>query len=112
MKKILVCGGRTYDDWKTVYDALLEYKPCIVIQGGAQGADLLAEKWANQRQLPCVRHPARWAKHGKSAGPIRNQDMLDTWKPDVVLAFPGGKGTADMVKRATEQGFEVIDFDE
>ena len=43
----------------------------------------------------------------KSAGHIRNQVMLDKGKPDVVVAFPGGRGTADMVRRAEGAGIEV-----
>ena len=107
MKKILVCGGRDYADQQHVNASLLMFKPCVIIQGGARGADKLAETWANESQLPCVRHPAEWTTYGKSAGPIRNQAMLDMWQPDIVLAFPGGRGTADMVERAGKQGFDV-----
>lgn len=49
-----------------------------------------------------------WKDHGKAAGPIRNQLMLDDFKPDLVVAFPGGKGTADMVKKAQDAGVTVI----
>jgi acyl-CoA synthetase (NDP forming) len=51
--------------------------------------------------------PANWKKHGKSAGPIRNQLMLDVGKPDLVIAFPGGSGTADMIRRARKAGVPV-----
>lgn len=44
---------------------------------------------------------------GKAAGPIRNQRMLDDGKPDRVLAFPGGRGTANMVKLAKAAGVPV-----
>ncbi len=53
--------------------------------------------------------PADWDKFGKGAGPIRNQQMIDEGKPDLVVAFPGGTGTADMVKRAKKHGIEVIE---
>ena len=45
--------------------------------------------------------------NGYRAGPIRNQEMLDKGKPDLVIAFPGGKGTADMVGRALRTGVFV-----
>lgn len=49
----------------------------------------------------------RSATNGKAAGPIRNQRMLDEGKPDLVVAFPGGRGTADMVRRAKAAGVPV-----
>lgn len=52
-------------------------------------------------------HPADWKRHGRAAGPIRNQKMLEE-KPEMVVAFPGGKGTADMVKKAGQAGIEVF----
>jgi hypothetical protein len=33
--------------------------------------------------------------------------MLDEWQPDGVIAFPGGRGTADMTRRAKESGLKV-----
>jgi hypothetical protein len=50
---------------------------------------------------------ADWNTHGRAAGPIRNQRMLDEVKPELVVAFPGGRGTADMVRRAREAGVNV-----
>jgi hypothetical protein len=37
---------------------------------------------------------------GRAAGPRRNQRMLEDFRPDLVVAFPGGRGTAYMVRRA------------
>ena len=47
-----------------------------------------------------------WKKYGKKAGPLRNQQMLEEGKPDLVVAFPGGNGTADMVRRAKKANIE------
>jgi hypothetical protein len=55
--------------------------------------------------------PADWKRHGKSAGPLRNQEMLDA-APDLVIAFPGGRGTADMVRRAKSVNVKVIEIAE
>jgi len=111
--KVLVCGGRDYRDHLTAYrllDALnvLEDITCIV-HGGASGADELAGKWASRNKIECRVYPADWQTYGKSAGPRRNQSMLDREKPDVVCAFPGGRGTADMVGRAKTAGVKVFD---
>lgn len=51
-------------------------------------------------------HPADWSTHGKAAGPIRNQQMADA-RADLCLAFPGGKGISDMVRRAERAGIPV-----
>jgi hypothetical protein len=52
---------------------------------------------------------ADWDKHGRAAGPIRNQQMLDEGKPDLVVAFllPQGSGTLDMIRRTEKAGIEV-----
>lgn len=78
-----------------------------IISGCAKGADSVGVDWAAANWLPCRQFPADWETHGKAAGPIRNQQMLDEGKPDLVVAFPGGRGTADMVRRAKKAGVEV-----
>ena len=75
------------------------------ITGGA--ADTLAAEWAQARAIPCRLFLADWTTHGRAAGPIRDQAMLDTGKPDLVVAFVGDRGTADMVRRAREAGVLV-----
>ena len=79
-----------------------------IIQGGAKGADFLAKVYAHECGIPCEEYPADWKAYGKAAGHLRNQKMLDEGKPDLVVAFPGGNGTADMVARARKAGVEVL----
>lgn len=79
-----------------------------VIQGEADGGDLIAKLWALENGLDCESFPAKWKKYGKRAGYIRNQQMLDEGAPDVVIALPGGAGTKMMTKLARESGVEVI----
>jgi hypothetical protein len=78
-----------------------------LIHGDANGADRLAGEWGTARGITVEAHPADWKKHGRAAGPIRNQKMLEE-TPALVVAFPGGKGTADMVKKARQAGVEVF----
>jgi hypothetical protein len=68
----------------------------LLIAGGARGADSLAEEWAKAQAIPCDLS-ASWDGLGRKAGPIRNQHMLDEGRLDLVVAFPGGSGTADML---------------
>ena len=111
-KKVLVCGGRDYNDRETVRRTLGRIKPAEIIHGAARGADTLAGEYAREREIPCRRFPADWQRHGRSAGFVRNRQMLDEGKPDLVVAFPGGPGTRNMVKTALERGFPVKTVDE
>ena len=80
-----------------------------VIQGGAKGADQLAREWGQKKRGVVVdTFPALWNKYPKAAGPIRNQVMLKESNPNGVIAFPGGKGTAHMVKIARKAGVPVL----
>ena len=110
--KALVCGGRKFNDMRKASTELDRLRTELgftnIIQGGATGADTIAMIWANSRGVPNVTYPALWKLHGKKAGPMRNTQMLEEGKPDVVIAFPGGKGTRDMVAKAEAAGVKVI----
>lgn len=80
----------------------------MLIHGAARGADTLAAEWAAARGVTAEAYPANWDLHGRSAGPIRNRRMLRKGKPDVVIAFPGGAGTADMIRQAKAAGVPGI----
>lgn len=114
-KKVLVCGGREYSDAAFLFailDLLHEQLTFVeLIHGAAPGADSLSGDWARQRGVKETPVPANWKKQGKAAGAIRNALML-TFGPDLVISFPGGKGTADMVKRAKRAGVPVINAGE
>jgi len=112
--RVLVCGGRDYRDSKRVGDVLnaLHDKAGIhlIIQGGARGADELAFAWARANGVPEEQYDADWENQGSFAGPARNKRMLDEGKPDLVIAFPGGRGTADMIRKARKAGVEVVEI--
>ena len=104
---VLVCGGRKFGGWPAVQQVLDRISPDTIIHGAASGADSMAGRYARENNIPCREFPAEWRRYGRSAGHRRNQQMLDEGKPDLVVAFPGGTGTRNMVKIAREQGFEV-----
>jgi hypothetical protein len=109
--KVLVTGGRGFSNHTlllTTLDRLHAVHPfTTLIHGGACGADRLAGEWAASRGIPVEVYLADWQKYGRAAGPIRNQQMIDR-KPDMVVAFPGGRGTADMVRRVRHAGIELV----
>jgi predicted Rossmann-fold nucleotide-binding protein len=111
--RVLVCGGRDYRDAATFTHAMRRVDETFgpfrtVISGGARGADAYAHAWAVENERRSYVFPAQWGIHGKRAGPIRNAEMLRVGKPDLVVAFPGGRGTADMAKQAEAAGVPVV----
>jgi predicted Rossmann-fold nucleotide-binding protein len=110
--RVLVCGGRDYSDYTQFAICLTAIHQSRgikeVIHGGARGADTLAGNWASARGIPTLVYHADWEKYGRRAGPLRNEQMLKEGKPDLVVAFPGGRGTAHMVRISTEAGVPVF----
>jgi hypothetical protein len=131
--RVLVCGSRTfatehehdegfaserdlweYDVLTAVLDGLREGHDIeAVITGGAKGADRQGHDWAGFYGYERPVFHADWAKHGNAAGPIRNQQMLDEGKPDLVVAFVDkplaeSRGTVDMVSRARKAAVKTV----
>lgn len=111
--KLLVCGGRAYNDRDFLWSWLDVFSKTNtvthIITGGATGADALASAWACERGIQQVIVPANWRVHGKGAGPIRNLAMAEL-KPNLVIAFPGGSGTASMCSIARNKGIQVLEI--
>ena len=116
--RVLVCGGRNYDNYEELY-AVLDWIDCswegpetfgpisVIISGHAKGADALSEQWAKKREVSLEIYPAEWNVYGKSAGFIRNQQMIDEGLPDLVVAFQGGKGTLNMLTLANRANITI-----
>lgn len=127
--RVLICGGRNFKDASAIaapLDELLkEHRWLTIIEGGALGADRFAQQWAIKNKTDLYTFHARWGaitrdgavvkrhatgdgkEYDAAAGGARNQRMIDAGRPDLVLAFAGGKGTADMVRRARAAGITV-----
>ena len=110
---VLVTGGRDYSDVKKLRAALDKLNSLhpfeLLVHGCATGADTLAARWAMSRGIHPVGVPALWDFYGKGAGHLRNLAMLKL-EPDLVIAFPGGEGTADMCEAALQVGITVVDY--
>lgn len=115
MMRVIVCGGRDFDDYERLASALNRAharKPIIhVIHGAAPGADLLAERWAKENWIPYTGVPAERKKHGDKADHLQMTEIITTMlhdaMPDAVIAMPGGKGTAMMCELAHKAGVKV-----
>lgn len=111
--RVLVCGSRTWTDAPAIYRALAEqgcgYAPFTLIHGAARGADSIAAEYAREREAEVLAFPADWNRYGKAAGMIRNKQMLEEGKPELVLAFWDGesRGTQNMIDLATKAGVPV-----
>lgn len=110
---LCVCGGRDYQDVQKVFsvlDAIHKKREITKIAQGLcpTGADAHAVSWANSRNVACIGFLANWREFGRKAGPMRNQQMVD-YGIDGLVAFPGGRGTADMVGRAKAAGVTVME---
>jgi hypothetical protein len=109
--RVIICGGRYYDRPAEAFAYLDKFHALLpitlVIEGGQRGADRIAYDWAVKRRIETMTVPALWSTHGGSAGPLRNQAMLERHRPNLVIAFPGGSGTMNMVRLATAAGLPV-----
>ncbi|HXN71524.1 MAG TPA: DUF2493 domain-containing protein [Candidatus Acidoferrales bacterium] len=99
--RLLVCGSREWADASVIEQHLRRLHPSVVIHGGARGADVIAGNVAIRLGVPVEIYRADWDKHGRGAGFIRNQQMLDEGRPDRAIAFWNGysRGTKDMINR-------------
>jgi len=112
--KVVVCGSRNWNDIMIIRNRLIklqdQFPDAIIVEGGCDGADIMARQVARGVGLDLVEFPANWMKHGKAAGPIRNIKMLDT-KPHLLIAFhdnlENSKGTKHIVAEARKRGIEV-----
>ncbi len=101
---------RIYGTQAWYQDERGHYQPLkiTIIAGGASGVDEIAVFWAITNWCEHKEYRAKWTEEGKAAGPRRNQRMLDEGKPSLVIAFPGGKGTANMIRLAEQAGVETL----
>ena len=110
--RVLVCGGSAFKDKKSLYRKLDEVHEnghiSLIINGGARGADYFSSQWAKERNVPLRIFKADWKNLGQKAVFALNNDMLSEAQPDVVIAFPGGDVTEDMIRMANSAGVKVI----
>lgn len=122
--RVIICGSRNSEQRDHIFarlDAFHKETPIsVVIEGGQRkivgsgkrqryvgGVDYLAYMWGHRNKLRVITERAKWKEYGRSAGPMRNMEMLVKHKPDLVLAFLGGPGTENMVRQAKQMNIPV-----
>jgi hypothetical protein len=129
MTRVGVTGGRDYDNWHAVVHALRQMpEDATLVHGAASGADRQCAEWWDMQGRKDEPHPADWSApcrppcreghrrtrpdgsdYCPAEGHYRNQRMVDSGL-DLLIAFPGGNGTADMVRRCKAAGIHVIEM--
>ena len=127
--RVLCCGDRNWQSFEIIRRELEKFpKDTEIIQGCANGADKMSANISKILKLKlisssdnddCISNPgfpANWKRYGRGAGPIRNKQMLDEGKPNLVLAFhndiKNSKGTKNMIEQAGKRGIKVILIEE
>ena len=107
--KVAIIGSRNFNDYELVVETLLEYENIItlIVSGGAKGADMLGERWAKEKNKELLVFHPDWVKYGKSAGFIRNKDIIEN--SDIVFAFWDGisKGTKHSIDLSVKLNKEL-----
>lgn len=101
--RIIFCGDRNWVDRVVIEDVIKSLpENTTVITGDCRGADTIARDLSRKHGLITDVYRANWYAFGKSAGPIRNLEMLEQGQPDMVYAFHDNvhrsKGTKNMIK--------------
>jgi len=117
--KIGIIGSRTFNDYELLKEVMSDYLNrdnelnCnLVVSGGAKGADSLGEQWAKENNIPTVIFKPDWDKYGKSAGFIRNQDIVKNSDMIVVFWDKISKGTKSSIDLCVKSGkiVKIVDF--
>ena len=108
--KVIVAGGRNFQDYEVVKKAIEEstYTITEVVCGCATGVDSLGERWANENNITISKFPADWNKHGRAAGPIRNQKMAE-YAEGLIAVWDGeSRGTKNMIMQGNNKHMDVF----
>ncbi|KPE49753.1 DUF2493 domain-containing protein [Chryseobacterium indologenes] len=108
--KVIIAGTRKFENYSLLKERcdyiLRNCSDVEIVSGGAKGADLIGEKYANEKGFKLTRFPANW-KLGPKAGPIRNHHMAEY--ADALIAFwdKKSKGTLNMIEAAKKHKLKI-----
>lgn len=107
--RVIITGSREADNPIMLVDAVRKsrFNITTVISGNARGADQLGERYAVKHGIPLEKYPADWGKYGKSAGYLRNCEMVEQSEALIALWDGESKGTEHMINLAERKGLYV-----
>jgi hypothetical protein len=113
--KIALTGGLDFGDYRLIWAKLdsvhAKHPNMVLLHGGSpKGAELIAAKWADTRNVTQIAFKPDWTRHGKAAPFKRNDAMLDAM-PVGVLVFPGTGIQENLADKARKLGIPVMKFD-
>nr|WP_314074728.1 SLOG family protein [uncultured Roseococcus sp.] len=109
--RIIVCGDHRRKNHGAVFEALnllrRERGVAAVLHGEQPGVAGLAAEWAKQSEIPTELFAAHWQEFQSKAPARRNASMIRYGRPDLLVAFPGGGNTIDLIVRAWRRGLPI-----
>ena len=108
--KVIIAGSRTFENYDLLKSTMASCGLVVdeVVSGCARGADSLGEVWAKENNIPVKKFPANWAKYGKAAGSVRNEEMARYGNVLVAFLVKNSVGTKDMIRVAKRYGIKTI----
>lgn len=111
MSFIVITGSRYWKNKSLLHYAMQDTRESNItfVHGGAKGADTFAQEVCEEEEYDVITVPAEWDRYGKKAGMIRNKLMLDTYYPELVLAFPmpDSIGTIGCINEAIKRQIDI-----
>ena len=108
--RVLVAGSRTFNNYFIVYKQLKRYldNDTIIINGGADGADQLAAAYAECNHHVYEAYPAEWSKYGKSAGSIRNREMVKMVSDAIFFWDGSSPSTKELIDYSIQRNIKPL----
>lgn len=109
--RVAVCGGKDFLATYLIGSVLLRLHRDSHISelliGNCRGVDAIVAEWAERTGIPVSYYNSDWLSYGADADDVRNQTLLAE-RPDIIVLFPGGKRTNDLLNKAIEAGHQNI----
>ena len=111
--KIAFSGGDTADHkliWAKLDQVHAKHPDMVLMHGGSpKGAEKIASRWAETRNVPQIAFRPDWTKHAKAA-PFKRNDAMLAIMPIGVFVFPGTGIQDNLADKARKLGIPVYRF--
>lgn len=115
MFRLIIAGSRTFNNYELLKEKVLFFlqnklnfrEQIIILSGRANGSDKLGEKFAFEHNFNVELYPADWDNKGKSAGYIRNIEMINNADAAIVFWDGKSKGTEHLIKNCKKRNIPI-----